>query len=52
MKILIADDDPVTLDSLEACLKGEGFEVLPARDGRQALELWESGGRTCSASTS
>jgi DNA-binding response OmpR family regulator len=41
MKILIADDDPITLDSLQACLKEEGFEVLPARDGRQAVELWE-----------
>jgi len=41
MKILVADDDPVTLDSLEACLKAEGFEVLAARDGRQALALWE-----------
>lgn len=41
MKILIADDDPITLDSLDACLKPEGFEVVLARDGRQALELWE-----------
>jgi two-component system, OmpR family, alkaline phosphatase synthesis response regulator PhoP len=41
MKILVADDDPVTLDSLEACLKAEGFEVLAARDGREALALWE-----------
>ena len=40
MKILIADDDPITLDSLQACLNAEGFEVFPARDGRQALELW------------
>lgn len=42
MKILVADDDPVTLESLETCLKAEGFEVLPARDGRQALALWET----------
>ena len=41
MKILIADDDPITLDSLAACLKAEGFEVIAARDGRQALDLWE-----------
>ena len=40
MKILIADDDPITLDSLHACLEPEGFELLNARDGRQALELW------------
>jgi two-component system alkaline phosphatase synthesis response regulator PhoP len=41
MKILIADDDPITLDSLEACLHSEGFEVHAARDGQEALELWE-----------
>jgi DNA-binding response OmpR family regulator len=41
MKILIADDDPITLDSLDACLKPEGFEVLLACDGRQALALWD-----------
>ncbi|MEI8233206.1 MAG: response regulator transcription factor [Verrucomicrobiota bacterium] len=41
MKILIADDDPITLDSLQACLQEEGFEVLAARDGQKALELWE-----------
>jgi DNA-binding response OmpR family regulator len=41
MKILIADDDPVTLESLTACLKPEGFDVLPAPDGRRALELWK-----------
>ena len=41
MKILIAEDDPITLDSLQACLLAEGFAVIPARDGREALELWE-----------
>jgi len=40
MKILVADDDPITLDSLDACLKSEGFEVLLAADGRQALDSW------------
>jgi len=43
MKILIAVDDPVTLDSLDACLKAEGFQVLAARDGREALAMWEKG---------
>ncbi len=41
MKILVADDDPITLDSLEACLKSEGFDVVLARDGHQALQLWK-----------
>ena len=41
MKILIADDDPMTLEALGACLLGEGFEVVSARDGREALDLWQ-----------
>lgn len=41
MKILFADDDPITLDSLRACVEPEGFVPLVARDGRQALEVWE-----------
>ena len=41
MKILFADDDPVTLDSLDACATPDGFTTLLARDGRQALDLWE-----------
>jgi two-component system, OmpR family, alkaline phosphatase synthesis response regulator PhoP len=40
MKILVADDDPITRESLEACLKPEGYDVLLARDGAEALELW------------
>jgi len=41
MKILLADDDPITLDSLDACLREEGFATVLARDGREALSLWE-----------
>lgn len=41
MKILLADDDPITLDALHACIIPEGFSALLARDGREALELWE-----------
>lgn len=41
MKILLADDDPITLETLEACLAPEGFTTLLARDGREALALWE-----------
>lgn len=37
MKILIAEDEQVTLLTLEQCLKGEGYEVITARDGREAL---------------
>lgn len=41
MKLLLADDDPITLDALHACVEPEGFTALLARDGKQALELWE-----------
>ncbi|HEY2342910.1 MAG TPA: response regulator transcription factor [Chthoniobacteraceae bacterium] len=41
MKLLLADDDPVTLDSLDTCVKREGFSTVLARNGREALEAWE-----------
>jgi DNA-binding response OmpR family regulator len=37
-KILIADDEPNILISLEYLMKREGFEVHVARDGQEALE--------------
>jgi DNA-binding response OmpR family regulator len=37
-KILIADDEPNIVISLEYLLKREGYEVVVARDGVQALE--------------
>jgi DNA-binding response OmpR family regulator len=40
MTILLAEDDPLTLDALAACLEDEGFRTLSAADGKQALELW------------
>jgi DNA-binding response OmpR family regulator len=41
VKILLADDDPITLDALHACVAPDGFTALLARDGREALELWQ-----------
>ncbi len=38
-KILIADDEPNILISLEFLMKREGYEVHVARDGQEALEL-------------
>ena len=38
LKILIADDEPNIVVSLEFMMKREGYDVLVARDGRQALE--------------
>ena len=40
MTILLAEDDPLTLDALATCVEAEGFESLRAGDGDQALELW------------
>ena len=37
-RILIADDEPNILISLEFLMKREGHEVLLARDGREALD--------------
>jgi DNA-binding response OmpR family regulator len=36
-KVLIADDEPNILISLEFLMKREGYEVLVARDGPEAL---------------
>ena len=38
-KILIADDEPNILISLEYLMKREGYHVLLARDGGEALNL-------------
>ena len=37
-KIRIADDEPNIVISLEYLLKREGYQVLVARDGQEALE--------------
>jgi DNA-binding response OmpR family regulator len=37
MKVLIADDEPNIVISLEFMMKREGFEVVVARDGNEAL---------------
>ena len=42
MRILLAEDDPVMLESLTTCLAVEGFDVASAPDGTRALELWQA----------
>lgn len=37
-KILIADDEPNILISLEYLMKREGYEVVVARDGQEAID--------------
>jgi len=40
-KILIADDEPNILISLEFLMKREGYDVVVARDGQEAMEAIE-----------
>ncbi|MGN7410769.1 response regulator transcription factor [Sporosarcina sp. SAFN-010] len=42
MTILIADDEPQMLKILSAYFKNEGFDVLTAKDGQEALDIVES----------
>lgn len=44
MRILIAEDDPVSRHMLEAFLKKWGFEVAVARDGVEAWEILQQEG--------
>jgi DNA-binding response OmpR family regulator len=40
LKILVIDDDNVTLNIYQAILTKEGYEVLKARDGEAGLEMY------------
>ena len=42
MKILVAEDESLMLMAIEAKLKNEGFEVIGAQDGREALKILET----------
>ncbi|MCB1099172.1 MAG: response regulator transcription factor [Verrucomicrobiae bacterium] len=42
MRILVADDDPVTLEAVSACLSGEGYDVVLAIDDEDALRQWRA----------
>lgn len=42
MKILIVDDDEMTLKILSQCLKGEGYDVAVADDVAKALNVVEN----------
>ena len=39
MKILICEDEEILLTALEFRLRKQGFDVLLAKDGKQALQL-------------
>jgi DNA-binding response OmpR family regulator len=42
MKILVAEDDPLILRTIETRLKKDGHEVIATEDGRSALQHIES----------
>lgn len=42
MTVLIADDEPQMIKILSAYFKEEGFDVLTANDGQEALAIFES----------
>ncbi|MEQ8170193.1 MAG: ATP-binding protein [Candidatus Eremiobacterota bacterium] len=44
--IMLVDDEKVILDITSRALKGLGYEVVPARDGREALSYYEKSGNT------
>ena len=50
-KILIADDEPNILISLEYLMKREGYSVSVARDGEEALAAIRASGRSWCCST-
>ena len=42
MKILICEDDLMTSKALQHKLKNDGYEIITAHDGKQAIELLNS----------
>lgn len=47
--VLLADDDPAILWLVRTVVEGEGFSVLTAMDGKEALHLLKSGKRIIAA---
>ncbi len=39
MKILVCEDDNMTLKALEHKLKNDGYEIVTAHDGKQAIDF-------------
>src|SRR3990167_3893183 len=40
-KVLVVDDEREVLDFMVECLSLAGYHVLPARDGQEALRIFE-----------
>jgi CheY-like chemotaxis protein len=45
--VLVVDDDPDILQTLALCLSTEGYRVLMAANGREALQVLESDQPAC-----
>ena len=41
-RILVCDDDKQIVDAIDIYLTGEGFQVIKAYDGYEALEILET----------
>jgi CheY-like chemotaxis protein len=41
-RVLIADDNPTLIHVLTGVIEGEGFEVVAARDGREAFRVLQT----------
>lgn len=41
MKLLVAEDDPLTLEAFSELLRLEGFTVIEAENGQKAFRLWQ-----------
>lgn len=42
-RVLVADDDPAILRLVKAIVEKEGYTAVPARDGKEAYKLLQSG---------
>jgi len=42
-RVLVADDDPAILRLIKTIVEKEGYTVVPARDGKEAYKLLQSG---------
>ncbi|MBS1792931.1 MAG: response regulator [Acidobacteria bacterium] len=42
-KVLVADDDPAILRLVKAIVEKEGYEVVTARDGKEAYKVLQTG---------
>ena len=47
LRILIAEDNPLNADTLVAMLKRMGHETNVARNGREAIDLWQTWACNC-----